>query len=216
MKKICLFMILLIVFSMLFCAVCFAEDTVEADAPESDATETEEGGTLGDGMTVAEREQLIRDVINTVLDEGDENLAGQEWWDVLAAWVRAHLGEIVAAIGGVFALIGFCVLNPKVRSYVNVLGTACKNWFGEISLRTEKLLMKFTKIDTVIAALQRRVDALIESNMLLVTALEDVIKLSGADEGKKEIYIKSIEAAKETVKKVNETEEVKAGEPDEV
>lgn len=208
MKRFCLFMILLIVFSMLFCAVCFAEDTVEADVPESEATETEEGGTLGDGMTATEREQLIRDVINTVLDKGDENLAGQEWWDVLAAWVRAHLGEIVAAIGGVFAIIGFCVLNPKVRAHVNTLGTACKNWFGIISTKTEALDNKFDRTDKSITAMQKQMNGLVQSNMLLVTALEDVIKLSGADEGKKEIYIKTIEEARAMVQKAGEPNEV--------
>ena len=212
MKKICLFMILAIVFSMLLCTVCFAEEAVETDA-----IETESVGTLVAGMTAAEREALIRDVINTALDKGDESLSGQEWWDVLAAWVRAHLGEIVAAIGGVFAIIAFCVINPKVRSYVNVLGTACKNWFGEISSKTEKLVTFFANTDKKIMAMQKRLDAVLQSNMLLVSALEDVIKLSGADEGKKEIYIKTIQEARKSIQITDvpaKAEEV--GEPNEV
>ena len=65
-----------------------------------------------------------------------------------------------------------------------------------------------TKNDKRMDKLEKDMKSLKESNLLVVDTLENVIKLSGADEAKKNIYIRTTEEAKDKLKKDGETNEV--------
>lgn len=181
MKRFLVILLLVLMMALVVSPICFAE-----------------GESVNDDMSYAEKEQLVRDVLDTILERGDEQFAGQEWWEVLASWVRSNLGAIVAGLGGVFALLGVVVVNPKLRSYVSSLGSSCKGWFEKIATSLERLLTGFKDIKGALEKYTRAAERQTRSNMLIVDTLEDVIKLSGADESKKDIYIAKIETAKKT------------------
>lgn len=192
MKKFLLFVAVFMAFVFALTPLCFAEETGVA-----------EGDDLGaDSFSYAEKEQLIRDVIDTLLEKGDETFAGKEWWEVAATWVRSNLGAVVAGVAGVITLVGALWLslrtNPTFRAYVNSLGTSCKTWFETIGKQIKETFDVLGKMAEDIKGMAATIKDLRKVNMLLVDTLEDVIKLSGADEGKKEIYIKKIEEAKKT------------------
>lgn len=181
MKRFLMILLLALMMALAMCPVCLAAE-----------------GSMGGDMSYEEQEALVRDILDTLLERGDEQFAGQEWWEVLASWVRSNLGAIVAGLGGVFALVGFVVVNPKLRSYVSSLGSSCKGWFEKIAASLERLLTGFKDIKGALEAYTRAAERQTRSNMLIVDTLEDVIKLSGADESKKDIYIAKIETAKKT------------------
>lgn len=190
MKKFLLFAVALMALMLALAPLCFAE---EAEA-------VAEGGIALEDLTYAEKEQIVRDVLDTLLEKGDETFTGKEWWEVFASWVRENLGTVVAGVAGVMTLIGslwmICRTSPTFRAYVNSLGTSCKNWFETIGKKIADVFDVLKKIAADIKDIAKTVKELRSSNLLVVDTLEDVIKLSGADEGKKEIYIKKIEEAK--------------------
>lgn len=190
MKRFLMLTLALVLALMCFMTVCFAEE----------ATEVTDGAV---GVSYADKEQAIRDIIDTMLNEGDELWAEQKPWEIISGWVREHLGEIVAGLGGLVTLVGSLLVllktNPRLKAYLNSLGKSCKTWFEGIINSIKDLLEKFEKVDARSMELKEKVSRLEKGVMALVVALEDVIKLSGADEGKKEIYIKQIEQAKAAV-----------------
>ena len=203
MKKLLLFTVVLLALMLALAPVCLAEEVVEVVETET----AEDVGTVTNGevtgwenLSYTEKEQMVRDVLDALLEKGDESFAGKEWWEVVATWVRSNLGSVVAGIAGVLTLVGslwlICRTNPKFKAYVNSLGTACKSWFETIGEKTNEVAGVLREMAANIKEMKRTIAALKESNMLLIETLEDVIKLSGADEGKKEIYIKTIEEAK--------------------
>lgn len=182
MKRLIMVLMLVTVLAVMLAPLCFAEG-------EEASTE----------ISYSEKEQIVRDVLDVLLEKGDETFAGQEWWEVVASWVRSNLGALVAGIGGVLALLGLLLVNPKLRSYVNSLGTACKNWFEIIGNKMESLSTVFDTVSQSSKKMVRTVEKQQKTIALLIDALEDVIKLSGASEGKKDIYITKIEEAKKSI-----------------
>ena len=186
MKRLIMVLMLVTVLAVMLVPLCFAEE--------------EEGGTE---ISYSEKEQIVREVLDAILEKGDETFAGQEWWEVVASWVRSNLGALVAGIGGALALFGSLLVifrsNPKLRAYVNSLGTSCKNWFESIGSKIESLSTVFDTVSQSSKKMVRTVEKQQKTIALLIDALEDVIKLSGASEGKKDIYITKIEEAKKSI-----------------
>lgn len=189
MKKIFIFALVLMLIASVFMTVCAAEEVTASD------------GTVG--VSYSDKEQAIRDIIDTMLNEGDELFAEQPWWQVFACWVKEHVGEIVAGVGGFVTLIGALLVllktNPKLKAWITSFGKSCKAWFESISDGIDKLKKSFSSVDDKAEKVVKKIDRLERCVLGLVEAFEDVVKLSGADEGKKEIYIKQIEQAKAAV-----------------
>lgn len=192
MKRIFVILALVLVLMSVLSLVCLAE--------------------AADGGLVTEEEKSLRDVLDEWLARGDQTFAGKEWWAVVSTWVRANLDAILACIGGLTALVGSLLMilksNPKLRAYINSLGTSCKGWFNDISTNVDNVVATLGKETAQSAKVEQSVDKLQQTVVLLVDALEDVIKLSGADETKKDIYIKKIEEAKKSIAEGGDRSEV--------
>lgn len=214
MKKFLIFTIMVVVLSMCMMTVCFAEapieetvevtESIEILLPET-APKTENGE-----MSYGEKEEIVKNVLNELLAKGSEVFEGMEWWEVLSTWVRANFDAVIVFVGGFFSLC--CVIyykfcsNPKLKQYVNSVGTSCKGWFEKIDGGVNGIITSLWSFTSKITLLVEKVDVLLNMNLLTVNTLEDVIKLSGADEGKKEIYLINIEAAKKEYAKIYPSE----------
>jgi hypothetical protein len=177
--------------------VCFAEEAVDTSAP-----------VAAPDLSYGEREQIVKDVLDKLLAEGDELLGEKEPWEIFSGWVRNHLGEIIAGVAGFMTLIGSLLVllktNPKFKASIEEFKVSCKGWLKNISEGFDKIIDVCKKTKTETLALKKKIDRLEKSISTLTIALEDVIKLSGADEGKKEIYIMDIEKAKSEIDAVSE------------
>lgn len=162
--------------------------------------------TVGGEATVVdgEREAIIREVIEALLDGGDGIFEGNSRWEVCAAWVRSNLGEIIAGIAGIITLAGSLLIlfktNPKFGKSIDQFKSVCGGWFKTISDGFSSVKASCSDIRDTADETSREVKALKAALLTLIDSYEDVIKLSGADEGKKEIYIGKIEAAKAELK----------------
>ena len=189
MKRVLIFALILALVVVLFASVCSAESVVDMGTTE---------------ISLSDKEQAVRDIIDTLLNEGNEVFADQPWWDTMVDWVNEHMGDIVAGLGGLITLAGALLVllrtNPKLKAWITSFGKSCKGWFEGIKEGIENLKSQFERVDADSSKLVNKIERLEKCTMALVTAFEDVIKLSGADEGKKEIYIKQIEQAKAAVK----------------
>jgi hypothetical protein len=153
-----------------------------------------------EGMTNDELYGAIEDL----LDSGDVRFEGRDWWQTLSLWVRQNLGSVVSAIGGIVAAMGVLVTlyrsNPRLRAYVSALGTSCRGWFeqiaGDVHSSRAYLEENLSTLLRLNEEMRVRCDRQTAAVKALIEALEDVVKLSGASEGKKEIYIKTIKEAK--------------------
>lgn len=187
MKKVLIFALIMALVAVCFISVCSAEEVAEAAGASTE-------------LTYSEKEQIVKDVLDKLLAEGDELWAEKEPWEVFSGWVRSHIGEIVAGVGGFVTLIGSMLIlfktNPKFRASIELFKKTCAGWLENISKGFDNILAACNKVDTTTDKMEQEVVRLKKSVLALTTALEDVIKLSGADEGKKEIYIKQIEQAK--------------------
>lgn len=189
MKKILAFLILCIVVSMFFVQMCFAEEA----AAVTGAAE----------LTYTEKEQIVKGVLDKLLEEGDELWSEKEPWEIFEGWVRSHMGEIIAGVGGFITLAGSLLVlfktNPRFKASIEEFKLSCKGWLKNISEGFDNILNACNKVDSATSKIVKKVNRLENTVLVLVTALEDVIKLSGADEGKKELYIRQIENAKSAV-----------------
>ena len=202
-------------------------EVVETEVIETEVIETETAENIGfvvdpivDEETIAESEtdtseddgKTLREVLEEWLAKGDSVFAEQEWWAVLSAWVRANLDAIIACVGGLSGLIGSLLIllkaNPKLRAYINSLGVSCKGWFEGIVSNMEAVVSSVNEDKSQTKLLAEEVKQQRETIALLVNTLEDVIKLSGASEAKKDIYIKEIEAAKARIAEGGDVNEV--------
>lgn len=145
--------------------------------------------------------------IEDLLDSGDVRFEGKTWWQTLSLWVRRNLGSVVSAIGGLVAAMGVLVTlyrsNPRLRAYVSALGTSCRGWFEQIAgdVHSSRAYLE-ENLETLLrlnGELRAQCDRQTAAVKALVEALEDVIKLSGASEGKKEIYIKTVKEARSAI-----------------
>lgn len=198
MKRILIFALITALMAMCFVSFCAAEEVVETEtAAESSEVSAE--------LTYSEKEQIIKSVLDKLLEEGDALWAEKEPWEVFEGWVRSHIGEIVAGVGGFVTLIGSLLVlfktNPRFKASIEQFKESCGGWLENISKGFGSIMNACDYVSKTADKTGLKVERLEQSVLALITALEDVIKLSGADEGKKEIYIKQIEQAKAAVGK---------------
>lgn len=190
-----------VIFTFLLSVLLFAVFAVSCFAVGDEITEA-----VGIEATVfdGEREAIIREVIEALLDGGDGIFEGNSRWEVCAAWVRSNLGEIIAGIAGVITLVGSLLIllktNPKFGKSIDQFKSVCGGWFKTISDGFSSVKASCSDIRDTADRTSREVKALKAALITMIDSYEDVIKLSGADEGKKEIYIGKIEAAKAELK----------------
>lgn len=192
MKKVLIFALIMALMAVCFTSLCFAEEVTETA-----------GASVN--LTYTEKEQIVKDVLDKLLAEGDELWAEKEPWEVFSGWVRSHIGEIVAGVGGFVTLVGSLLVlfktNPRFKASIEQFKKSCSGWLENISEGFGKIMNACDYVSKTADKTSLKVERLEKSVLALVTALEDVIKLSGADEGKKEIYIKQIDQAKAAVGK---------------
>lgn len=192
MKRFLIFALIMALMAMCFASLCMAEEVTETAAVSA-------------GISYSEKEQAIKDALEKLLEEGDALWAEKEPWEIFQSWVRSHLGEIVAGVGGFVTLIGSLLVlfktNPRFKASIEQFKKSCSGWLENISEGFGKIMNACDYVSKTADKTSLKVERLEKSVLALVTALEDVIKLSGADEGKKEIYIKQIEQAKAAVGK---------------
>ena len=190
MKRFLIFALITALMAVCLISVCSAEEVTETAAVSA-------------GMSYIDKEQVVRDVLEKLLEEGDALWAEKEPWKIFQSWVRSHLGEIVAGVGGFVTLIGSLLVlfktNPRFKASIEQFKKSCSGWLENISEGFGKIMNVCDYVSKTADKTSIKVERLEKSVLALVTALEDVIKLSGADEGKKEIYIKQIEQAKSAV-----------------
>lgn len=192
MKRFLIFALIMALMAMCFASLCMAEEVTETAAVSA-------------GISYSEKEQAIKDALEKLLEEGDALWSEKEPWEIFQSWVRSHLGEIVAGVGGFVTLIGSLLVlfktNPRFKASIEQFKKSCSGWLENISEGFGKIMNACDYVSKTADKTSLKVERLEKSVLALVTALEDVIKLSGADEGKKEIYIKQIEQAKAAVGK---------------
>lgn len=203
MKRILIFALIIALMAMCFVPFCAAEEVVESEA----VAETSE---VSAELTYSEKEQIIKNVLDKLLEEGDALWAEKEPWEIFEGWVRSHIGEIVAGVGGFVTLIGSLLVlfktNPRFKASIEQFKKSCGVWLENISEGFGRIMNVCDYVSKTADKTSLKVERLELSVLALVTALEDVIKLSGADEGKKEIYIKDIEQAKAAVNSLREAD----------
>ena len=214
MKKILLFLMILLLVSSLM-SVCFAEELPETETAVETAVETMDETNTEPVVDPSEGEddgKSLRDVLEEWLAKGDAAFAEAEWWAIFSTWVRANLDAILACVGGLAGLIGSLLVllktNPQLRAYINSLGTSCKTWFEGILSAMNNVITAVNenkaKNEELAVQVKRQNDAI----MLMANAFEDVVKLSGASEAKKDLYIREIEDAKTRIAEGGDISEV--------
>lgn len=184
MKKILFCLVLILIMGMMLSSVCFALET-----------ETAEAGYSND-------EQDIADGLSGALQKGDEIFSGRPWWDSFSTLVRDNMSVIVTAISGAIAFVGSLLLwksRTKIREYISGLGKALKDWLSVLKTELGEIKSSTEKLQSDISKVKRELEKIKKADVLTVDALEDMIKLSGADEGKKDIYIMQVEKAKAAI-----------------
>lgn len=184
MKKFLFVLVLILVMSITLSLACLAEET---DAVEIEYTENE---------------QIIADGLSGAIQKGDELFANEPWWDAFSTLVKNNMTTIVTSIAGAIAFFGSLLLwksRTKIKEYISGLGKALKEWFSSLNNKTKEIKESVEKLNSGIEEIQKNLEKLKNADILTVDALEDMIKLSGADEGKKDIYLIKLEKAKSEI-----------------
>lgn len=185
MKRFLILCIIIAVLTATFAIGCYAQDSASAD------------------VSYSEKEQAIREILNKLLDEGDEIFSEAKPWEAFSGWVREHSGNIVAVVAGMITLVGALLVllrtNPQLKAYVTSLGKSWKSWVESVTNTLDGIGKKMGDVKNGSDDVVKNVKNLQKMVSALTEALEDVIKLSGADEEKKAIYINRIETAKTEV-----------------
>ncbi len=160
-------------------------------------------------------------VLRLVIETGNGHFSWWTWWEAFSSFVQNNKGSIVSAAGGICAAIGTLVTvfkyNPKIKAWFNTLGVGFKTWCESFGKKVEDTR---TAVDSLKKEMKDFLDDMrdilkassgfLDSSrvktekqeaaiLALIEAFEDVVKLSGASEEKKDIYIKNIENAKTAI-----------------
>lgn len=109
MKKIVLFMSVILILSMLT-IFAYAEDGEAVDVPEADTSET--------NVDVADLAQQVVDIITS--DDENTTLSGR-----LMSWVEEHKGELLTVLGnGVMLLVYYTIYKLQKVKNLNIIETA--------------------------------------------------------------------------------------------
>ncbi len=132
-------------------------------------------------------------------------------WSEICTFVEKNYATLAATGGGIFAMVGVAVttfkLNPKVFGWIESFGSSIKKWIEDLSENAknavdnvedlEKKLDEFTnEVLGIVREIKKNTEKQRDATMAMIEAFEDVVKLSGASEEKKDIYIAKIEDAR--------------------
>lgn len=185
MKKIVVYLALVLMLTMMLSLVCFATETEAV------------------GLDFSENEQAIADSLNGVLQKGDELFEDQPWWTSFSSMVRENMPVIVTSLAGAIAFVGSILLwksRTKIREYIDAFKESVKKWLSSLNTKANEIKTVVDESKESMANIKQELISMRNTTALLIDALEDIIKLSGADEGKKDLYIMNIEKAKSELK----------------
>ena len=220
MKKfIALILVALICLS--FTVTAFAEESeketssvFETNTETESETETETDKNLINSISQAiNANEDIAGTLDAILAELNAYYQGAEGWDAVYLFYVRYRAAIITVVSVIVFIIGAAVyVKIHKRSdrlaYKNLQTvSAISNTVNDsLNATAENYAKLEDKVNESMIATKRQTNATERSVRdqkkaleLMAEALEDVIKLSGADEAKKSIYLSNIEKAKKAV-----------------